>query len=65
VHAATLRGETLEFGREGPLVRNNQPEPITGFKHYDNPYCTSDIGATTMEIKHGEWMLRLNLDTGD
>src|SRR4029079_8582078 len=36
VHCGTLRGETLAFGWEGPLLRNGQVEPITGFKHYEN-----------------------------
>jgi len=42
VRWTTLRGETLAFGWQGPLMRNGQVEPITGFKHYDNPYCVAD-----------------------
>jgi hypothetical protein len=60
VRCATLRGETLAFGWEGPLMRNDQVEPITGFKHYDNPYCVVDLPASQMEIRYGEQVMRLN-----
>ena len=59
VRCATLRGETLAFGWQGPLMRNDQEQPITGFKHYDNPYCVADLPAEQMEVKFGETMLRL------
>ncbi len=51
----------LTFGWEGPLLRNNQVQPITGFKHYDNPYCTADLPASQIEIRCGERAMRLNL----
>jgi hypothetical protein len=57
---ATLRGETLAFGWEGPLLVNGREEPITGFKHYENPYCVADLGAPQMEIRFGDQLLRLN-----
>ena len=59
VRCATLRGETLAFGWEGPLMRNGQEEPITGFKHYDNPYCVADLPASQMEIRYGDQAMRL------
>jgi len=61
VRCATLRGETLAFGWEGPLLRNGQVQPIAGFKHYDNPYCAADLPTTQMEIRCGERAMRLNL----
>ena len=57
----TLRGETLSFGWQGPLRVNGQEQPITGFRHYDNPYCAADLGAPCMDIRHGEEVLRLHL----
>jgi hypothetical protein len=60
VRCATLRGETLAFGWEGPLMRNDQVEPIAGFKHYDNPYCVADLPASQMEIRYGEQAMRLS-----
>jgi hypothetical protein len=56
----TLRGTTLAFGWEGPLLINGREEPIVGFKHYDNPYCVADLGASQMEIRFGDQLLRLN-----
>jgi hypothetical protein len=57
---ATLRGETLSFGWQGPLMRNGQPQPITGFKHYDNPYCVADLPASQMDVCYGEHGMRLD-----
>lgn len=61
VHCTTLRGETLSFAWEGPLLRNGQEQPLAGFKHYENPYCVADLPTTQMEIRSQDYMLRLNL----
>ena len=60
VCCATLRGESLEFGWQGPLRRNGQAEPLGGFKHYDNPYCVAELNSAQLEIQIGEQALRLN-----
>ncbi len=56
----TLRGDELAFGWQGPLTVNGQEQPITGFKHYENPYCVADLPAEQMEIRLGEYLLRLD-----
>jgi hypothetical protein len=63
VRCDTLRGETLAFGWEGPLLRNDQVEPITGFKHYDNHYCVADLNASQMEVRYGELTMQLDFAT--
>jgi len=60
VRCATLRGETLAFGWEGPLMVNGKEQPITGFKHYDNPYCTVDWPTSQMEIRVDDKSLTLD-----
>jgi hypothetical protein len=60
VRCATLRGETLAFGWEGPLLQSGQKQPITGFKHYENPYCVAGLPASQMEIRFGDQLMRLN-----
>jgi len=55
----TLRGETLSFGWEGALLRDGVEQPITGFKHYENPYCLVDLPAETMDVSVGGYMMRL------
>jgi hypothetical protein len=60
VRCATLRGETLAFGWEGPLLRNGEEEAITGLKHYENPYCVAELPAEQMEIRYGDQAMRLN-----
>jgi hypothetical protein len=59
-HCTTLRGETLTFGWEGPLLVNDQEESLADFKHYDNPYCVTELGATQMEIGYGDEVMRLH-----
>ncbi|HOU14635.1 MAG TPA: hypothetical protein PKZ84_16130 [Anaerolineae bacterium] len=56
---ATLRGETLSFGWEGALLRDGVEQAITGFKHYENPYCVADLPATEMDINVGGYVMRL------
>ncbi|MDP2858715.1 MAG: hypothetical protein Q8P50_12155, partial [Bacillota bacterium] len=60
VSCDTLRGETLSFGWEGALVRNGQEQPLAGFKHYENPYCVADLPANQMQVRSGDYLLRLD-----
>ena len=62
VELTSLRGEELRFGWKGPLKVNGKTKKLSGFKHYDNPYCTANLGDKTMEIKYGADMLRLHFD---
>ncbi len=57
----TLRGETVAFGWEGPLLRDGEEQPLSGFKHCENSYCVSDLGASEMEIRSDEYLMRLKL----
>ncbi len=69
----TLRGDELTFGWEGPLLVSGQVQAITGFWHYDSPYCVTDWSpsnspgwsidepAVYMDIRFQDWMMRLNL----
>ncbi len=60
VHCETLRGDRLAFGWEGALLVNDEEQPLSGFKHYDSPICTCDVGASSMDIVGWETVLRLN-----
>jgi len=62
VRLPTLRGQGLAFGWEGPLTVDGDEQPITGFKHYDNPYCVAELPTTLMEIRRGGDLLRLNFE---
>ncbi len=55
----SLRDEGIEFGWEGPLRVNGTEQAISGFKHYDNPYCIADLPATQMEIAYDDNLMRL------
>jgi hypothetical protein len=59
---ATLRGERMAFGWEGLLLLNGQEQQITGFKHYENPYCVADLPAGQMDIQFGEDLMRLHFE---
>jgi hypothetical protein len=62
VRCGTLRGETLAFGWRGPLLHNGKEQPITGFKHYENPYCVAELPAAQIDIRYGEQLMRLNFE---
>ncbi|MEA3407156.1 MAG: hypothetical protein U9R48_03645 [Chloroflexota bacterium] len=62
VRCDTLRGETLAFGWQGPFVRDGKEQPISGFKHYENPYCVADLPTKAMDVRFGEWIMRLHFD---
>jgi hypothetical protein len=62
VHCNTLRGEKLSFGWQEPFLRDGQEQPLTGFKHYENPYTSTELPCTKIEIQIGENLLRLDYE---
>lgn len=60
VHATTLRNESIDFGWEGPLLINEVEQPLHDFRHYDSPFCVSELGADVMEIR--AWQQGMQLD---
>ena len=54
-----LRGDALSFGWEGPFIVNDQEQPLSGVKHYENPYCIADLPASQMDILFQEEGIRL------
>lgn len=61
VHTITLRGETIDFGWQGPLLVNEREQPLSNFRHYDNPFCQMDLAAPHMEIQFLDQVMRLDL----
>jgi hypothetical protein len=59
LRCTTLRDERLAFGWQGPLLVNDQQQPLSGFKHYDSPYCETELDAGEMLIRFGDEGLRL------
>ena len=53
-------GEALTVGWQGAFLRNGEEQPITGFKHYENPYCISEFPASQMDIRYGDQLMRLD-----
>ena len=56
----THRDDTLAFGWEGAFVVNGEEQPLDGFKHYDGPFCTAEVGASQMDVNNGEYVMRLD-----
>ena len=54
VRFPTLRGDTLSFGWQGPFLRNEEEQPLSGFEHYENPYVVSEYPSRQMEIQYGD-----------
>jgi hypothetical protein len=65
VRFPTLRGELLDFGWQGPFLRNDREEPLSGFVHYENPFVVSPYPSQQLEIRHGENALRLKFGSTD
>lgn len=68
-HEDTLRwqspdGRSLVFGWSGPLLVDERPENWEAFPHYSNVYTHTPLGASVMEIRHGEETLLLDLKKG-
>ena len=60
VSMRTLRGDTLTFGWSDPFIVNNQEQALSGFKHYESPYCVADLPAEQMDIIFQDEGIRLN-----
>jgi hypothetical protein len=55
-----LRGDRLEWAWSGPLRVNGRTETISGFAHYDSPFCVSEAGSASMAITYGDYAMRLD-----
>jgi hypothetical protein len=60
VRCATLRGEALSFGWQGPFLRDGNEQSLSGFEHYENPYAVSEYPSQQLDIRYGEDILRLD-----
>jgi hypothetical protein len=61
VRVTTLRGDTLEFGWEGPFLRNGEEPSLSGYPHYENPYTSTPFPAEQMDIEFSGQIMRLHL----
>jgi hypothetical protein len=59
VRFTSLRGDALAFDWQGALRVNGDPQEITGFKHYENPYCVAALPSESMAVQFGEYVLQL------
>jgi hypothetical protein len=59
-HFTSLRGQRLSFGWEGPFEVDGLPQPLSGFKHYENPYSVAEFPCSQMEIRYEDYLLRLD-----
>ena len=58
----SLRGETIEFGWQGPLLINGAAQPLASSRHIENPYCTADLPATQLEVVYKGGGIRLKFE---
>lgn len=59
VQLRTLRGETLAFGWQGPLLHNGETISVHNFKHHQSLYGAADFPAEAILITYGEQGMRL------
>jgi hypothetical protein len=62
VRFPTLRGEVLSFGWQGPFLRNDIEEPLSGFDHYENPFAAAQFPSRQMEVRYGDGLMRLHFE---
>jgi hypothetical protein len=60
VRCSSHRGEALSFGWDEPLLVDGNEQALSGFQHYENPYCTVEPGATEMEIRTEHYAMTLH-----
>jgi hypothetical protein len=65
VQCTTHREQSLSFGWGGPLVVDGKEKALSGFKHYENPYCVAELPASEMEIRTDNYLLRLHFEMGE
>ena len=58
----TLRGERIAFGWDGPFTVDGEEQPLSGYRHYDGPFCVADLPAQQMDIGYGEYVVRLHFE---
>ena len=58
VRFESLRGDRYEFGWTGPLLKNGEEVPLSGYPHIDNPYTATPLNAESMEIQFQDLLLR-------
>jgi hypothetical protein len=60
VTCRTLRGQALSFAWEGPLLVEGEAQPLSGFRHYDGPFCSADPGDPQIDINYAGYTLQLD-----
>jgi hypothetical protein len=65
VQCTTHRGQALSFGWQGPLMVDGEEQALSGFKHYENPFCVADLPASEIEIRTDNYLMRLNFGMGE
>ena len=63
VHFATLRGDALSFGWQGPFLRNGSEQALSNFDHYEGPYVIAKYPCRQMDVQFGDTILRLNFES--
>ena len=65
VQCTTHRGQSLSFGWEEPLVVDGKEQALSGFKHYDNPYCVAEFPASELEVRTDNYLMRFRFEVGE
>jgi len=66
VRCETPHGDTLSFGWTEPFLVNGKEQLLSGFKHYESPFCTAEMPAEEMElVVKDKYVMRLDFRTQD
>jgi hypothetical protein len=56
----TMRGDQLGFAWSGPLLVNEQEQPLSFPKRFEGPFVDALFPAETMDVAYGEQLMRLS-----
>ena len=62
VHFHNLRGDEIALSPEPRLMVNGEEQILSGFRHYECPYCVAEYATNQMDIIYQGEGLRLNFE---
>ena len=65
IRLRNLRGEQIAISPENRLTINDQEQIISGYRHYENPYCIAEYPNESMEIGLDDQGIRLNFSESE
>jgi hypothetical protein len=63
VRWTTIRGAALDLVWDGPFMVDGEPQSSADWPHLESPYAVAPLPCTSIDIRHGDGLLRLDFTT--